>query len=71
MGDDDGYVRRRTSFEKDLREFILKVIVGVIVGFALAYFSGWDGSIWVPLGIGVAAVLFLSRGIRDHGRHAD
>lgn len=72
--DDDRPLRRRTSFEKDLRELILKLFLGTILGVGLHVFSGWGNqgvSVWVSLFIGWLAVFWLAKAIRNDGRFSD
>ncbi len=69
-GDERGEVRRRTSFEKDLRGFVLKIVLGVIVGVVLGLWSDAE-SWWGPMFVGVLAVFFLASCIRGSERHAD
>lgn len=67
MGDD---LRRRTSFEKDLREFVLKIVLGVVFAAVLRWWTGaeqWLG----PLAIGILLAFFLASGIRGSSHDAD
>lgn len=62
--------RRRTSFEKDMREFLAKVVLGVVVAVVLRAWTETDG--WLgPLAIGLIAVFFLASVIRGSSRDAD
>ncbi|MFA7264723.1 MAG: hypothetical protein WC054_00155 [Candidatus Nanopelagicales bacterium] len=63
--------RRRTGFEKDLREFALKVVLGAVLGVVLYMFIDWPGSMWVPVILGIVAVFILGSIIRGTSRHSD
>lgn len=63
-------MRRRTAFEQDLRELVLKVLLGCALGIGLRVWAEWDG--WLaPLIIGNIAVFFLASIIRGEGRFSD
>jgi hypothetical protein len=62
--------RRRTSFERDVRELFMKVVVGLVLGFILKIFMGTDAWL-VPMLVGVFAVYLLHSFIRDDGKNAD
>ncbi len=62
-------VRRRTSFEKDLREFFLKIgFAGLLaVGFEIYGMGSWLASI----GLGLLISFAIAAGIRGSGHFAD
>lgn len=72
MGDGNGerYARRRTAFENDLRELIIKIVLGFGVGVGLKVLTGWEA--WfIPVLIGIVAVFMLANAIRGDGNHGD
>lgn len=72
MGDQEyqGRIRRRSAFEMDLREFVLKIMLGLVFGVVLRVWTGWDE--WVaPLVIGMILSFVLAAGIRGSGRDSD
>lgn len=63
---------RRSAFSKDLKEFVLKLGLGMLFGFGIQLWSGWTGEWWVPYALGVFAALALGYVIRGESRsHAD
>lgn len=71
MGDDNYVERRRTGFERDLREFLLKVVLGLLLGLAFQFMTGWSGQWWVPYLIGVAGMFAFAYAIRGSSSHQD
>lgn len=71
MGDDERpRLRRRTAFEQDLRELVLKVGLALVVGVVLRVWTGSDG--WLaPMLVGFVAVFWIAALIRGSSRHAD
>lgn len=62
--------RRRTAFERDVREMFIKVFVGTLLGVVLKIFMGWES--WLgPILLGVVAIYLLHSFIRDDGKNAD
>lgn len=66
----DRVERRRTAFERDVRELFIKVFVGIVLGVVLKVYFAWDG--WLgPMLLGVIGVYLLHSLIRDDGKNAD